>query len=242
MPGGKPKLRWRVLRYSLGGALCLAAIIDVLVGASWSLAVSVAVAGGVILIGQRRILRAAVSRTGDEIVCRYIPWYEGSAYSVIVLLPLLGVASVDLGFTPGNPAWLRFAGFLVLGVTPLTVWSILGMWQRCLLRVSPRTLTVRLAERKSELIEIRRELVQSIEPKVFPQPNGGESLQVAITYHPVDAGADTTATVLLGLRLTVQPINLFNALLAWKDGASDTPNELLDRVERILRGHSTADV
>jgi hypothetical protein len=48
--------------------------------------------------------------------------------------------------------------------------------------------------------------------------------------------------VLLGLRLTVQPINLLNALLAWKHGAADTPSELLDRVERILRGHSTADV
>lgn len=242
MPGGKPKLRWRVLRYFLGGALCLMAVIDAVVGARWSLAVGGAVVGGVILIGQRRILRAGVSRTGDQIVCRYIPWYEGSAYTVTLLLPLMGVAMVDLGFAPGNPAWLRYGGFLLLGVTPLTVWGVLAMWRRCLLRVSPRTLTVRLAERNSELREIRRELTQSIEPRRFPQPNGGESLQVAITYRPVDAGGDTTETVLLGLRLTVQPINLFNALVAWKDGASDTPNELLDRVERILRGHSTADV
>jgi hypothetical protein len=242
MPGGKPKLRWRVLRYSFGGALCLMAVIDSVVGARWSLALAVAVVGGVILIGQRRILRAAVSRTGDEIVCRYIPWYEGSAYTVTLLLPLMGVAMVDLGFAAGNPAWLRYGGFLLLSVTPLTVWGVVRMWRRCLLRFGPRTLTVRLVDRGSELTGIRRELVQSIEPKIFPQPAGGESLQVLITYHPMDAGADTTATVLLGLRLTVQPINLLNALLAWKHGAADTPSELLDRVERILRGHSTADV
>ncbi|ARR85390.1 hypothetical protein MOTT27_04569 [Mycobacterium intracellulare subsp. yongonense] len=43
--------------------------------------------------------------------------------------------------------------------------------------------------------------------------------------------------MLLGLRLTVQPINLLNALVAWKDGAHQNPSELLDRVEGILRGN-----
>lgn len=236
MPGDKPKLRWRVLRYSLGGALCLMAVIDALVGARWSLAVGGAVVGGVVLIGQRRILRAAVSRTGDEIVCRYIPWYEGSAYTVTLLLPLMGVAMVDLGFAPGNPAWLRYGGFLLLGVTPLTVWGIVRMWRRCLLRITRSTLTVRLAERGSELTEIRRELVESIEPKLIPQPRGGRALQVAIAYRPLDVGTDTSKTVMLGLRLSVQPINLFNALIAWRDGARDDPSELLDRIEGILRG------
>ncbi|OBL01707.1 hypothetical protein A5646_18995 [Mycobacterium sp. 1245499.0] len=239
MPGGKPKLRWRVLRYSFGGALCLMAVIDSVVGARWSLALAVAVVGGVILIGQRRILRAAVSRTGDEIVCRYIPWYEGSAYTVTLLLLLMGVAMVDLGFAPGNPAWLRYGGFLLLSVTPLTVWGVVRMWRRCLLRFGPRTLTVRLVDRGSELTEIRRELVHSIEPKIVPNGVSGQSLQVEIAYRAADL---TSKTVLLGLQLSVQPINLFHALLAWKDGAADAPSELLDRVERILRGHSTADV
>lgn len=99
---------------------------------------------------------------------------------------------------------------------------------------------MRLVDRGSELTEIRRELVESIEPRRLPQPAGGESLQVAITYRPMEVGEDTTKTVLLGLRLTVQPINLLNALVAWKDGAHDNPSELLDRVEGILRGHSTA--
>ncbi|AFJ37682.1 MULTISPECIES: hypothetical protein [Mycobacterium] len=236
MAGGKAKGRWRVLRYSFGGALCLLAVINVLVGSSWSLSLAVAATGGIILMGQRRIFRAAVSRTVDTIVCRYIPWYEGNAYSTTMLLPLMGVASVALGFAPGNPAWLRFTGFLLLGVTPLTVWGVVRMWRRCLLCFSSRMLTVRLAEGKGDLTEIRRELVESIEPRHLPQPAGGTSLQVAITYQPADAGGDVK-TVLLGLRLTVQPINLLNALVAWKDGAHQNPSELLDRVEGILRGN-----
>lgn len=242
MAGGTAKNRWkRVLRYSFGGALCLLAGINVLVGSAWYLSLIVAVAGSIIIVGQRRIFRAAVSRSGDKIVCRYIPWYEGNAYSTLVLIPLMGVAMVAAGCASGNPAWLRLGGIVVLGVTPLTVYGIVRMWLRSLLRITPLMLTVRLAERGSELTEIRRELVESIEPKIVPLPYA-ESLQVAITYRPVDVGGDTTKTVILGLRLSVQPINLLNALVAWKDGANDSPSELLDRVERVLRGRSMAGV
>ncbi|GFG98105.1 hypothetical protein MTIM_39840 [Mycobacterium timonense] len=230
-----------MLRYFVGGASCLLAVIGMLVGASWSLSVVLAVTGGIILIGPRRIFHAAVSRTGDEIVCRYLPWYEGNAYSTTLLLPLMGIAMVDLGFRPGNPAWLLYGGFFLLGVTTLTVWGIVRMWRRSLLCFSPRMLTVRLAEGPGELIEIRRELVESIELRLIAQARL-QSLQVAITYRPMAIGADATKTVLLGLRLTVQPVNLFNALVAWKDSAHQNPSELLDRIERILRGQSTGGV
>ncbi|SRR5579875_1280389 len=86
------------------------------------------------------------------------------------------------GFAPANPAWLAYGGAILLfGVTPLTVYGILRMWRRCLLRITPSTLIVRLAERGSELTEIRRELVESIEPRLTPQPVSGYWLQVAIT-------------------------------------------------------------
>ncbi|OBK58199.1 hypothetical protein A5653_08350 [Mycobacterium colombiense] len=242
MAGGGAKGGWgRVLRYSFGGFLYLAAGINVLVGSTWYLPLGVAVTGAIILIGgQRRIFRPGVSRNGDEIICRYIPWYEGNAYIALVLVPLLGVASLAAGYAPGNPAWLRFIGILILAVTPLTGYGIVRMWRRCLLGITRTALTVRLPQRKSESTEIRRELVESIEPKFIPQPRGGRSLQVAIAYRPVDAGGDTAKTVMLGLRLSVPPVNLVNALTAWRDGARDDPSELLDRIEGILRGSPTA--
>ena len=186
--------------------------------------------GAIIVVGQRRIFRAGVSRSGEEIVCRYIPWYEGNAYGALVLIPLMGVAAIAAGHAPGNPAWLRVTGIIILGVTPLTVDGIVRMWRRSLLAMTP----LMLAERGSELTDIRRELVESIEPKLVAQPVSGKWLQVATTHRPLDVGGDSTKSVLLALRLSVQPVNLLNALVVWKDGAYDNPSELLDRVERVL--------
>lgn len=241
MSGGV-KGRWRrVLRYSFGAFLGLLAGITALVGSAWYLPLGVAAVGGIIVVGQRRIFRAAVSRSGDEIVCRYIPWYEGNAYTTLVLIPLMAVVSLGAGYAPGNPAWLRFTGIVILGVTPLTFYGIVRMWRRSLLRITASMLTAGLVERASDVFDIRRELVESIAPQPVPNPASG-ALQVAITFRPVDAGTDATKTVMLGPRLSVQPINLLNALAAWQDGAGDDPSVLLDRIERILRGHSAAHV
>jgi hypothetical protein len=235
MAGDGVESRWRrVPRYIFGGVLLLAAGIGVLVGAAWYLCLIVAATGGIIAVGPRRIFRAAVRRSGDEIICRYVPWYESSIYSVVTLIPLMGVAMVAAGCAPGYPAWMLPGGIMVVGVTPFAVYSIIRMWLRSLLRITPSALVVRLVERGSELTEIRRELVESIEPKLVPLAYS-ESLQVAITYRPSDVDSDSTKTVVLGLRLTVRPVNLLHALLAWKDGDSDNPKELLDRVEEVLR-------
>ncbi|AFC45909.1 hypothetical protein I550_5178 [Mycobacterium intracellulare 1956] len=100
-------------------------------------------------------------------------------------------------------------------------------------------MTVRIAERGSELTDIRREHVRSIEPKLVPSVAAGtERLQVEVAYQPADVSSEATATVMLGMYLSVQPINLLNALVAWKDGGHENPCELLDQVEGILRGNS----
>lgn len=232
--------KWgRILRYAFGGAMCLMAVVAMSVGVQWYLSLIAFCTALIFILGRRRIFRPGVNRSEDEIACRYIPWYEGNAYVLNVVVPALGVASVGAGLTPGNPAWLRFTGVMLLVLTPLFVFSAVRMWRRCLLRITPSALTVRLAAPKDELTDIRRDCVLSIEPKIVPNGVSGQSLQVEIAYRAADL---TSKTVLLGLQLTVQPINLLNALLAWKDGAFDPPSELLDRVERILRGHSTADV
>ncbi|MGV0623900.1 hypothetical protein ABVK32_28825, partial [Mycobacterium kansasii] len=66
MAGGEAKGRWwRVLRYSFGGALCLLAGINVLVGSAWYLPVGAAAVGvGIIYGSGRRIFGAGVRRTG----------------------------------------------------------------------------------------------------------------------------------------------------------------------------------
>jgi hypothetical protein len=211
-------------------------------GLQWYWSVVVLCAAYVVVVGRRRIFWPGVSRTADEIVCRYIPWYEGNAYYLCVLLPVTGLASLAAGYAPGNPVWLRFTGIALLAVTPLCIYAAVRMWRRCILCIAPSALTVRLAGSGDELTEIRREAIESIGPKMVPNGVSGESLQVEIAYRAADSGGDLTKTLLLGLQLSVQPVNLLNALVAWKNAPYADTDELLDGVERILRGRSTAGV
>jgi hypothetical protein len=233
--------RGRVLRYTFGGALCLLAVVDTLTGIQWYWSVGMLCTVFFIIVGRRRIFRAGVTRTSDEIVCRYLPWYEGNAYGLSVAFPLMGVAMIAAGYAPGNPAWLRYGGIFLVGLTPLFTFATVSMWRRCFLRITPSALTVRLVAPKDEPTEIRRERVESITPKIVTDAVG-ESLQVEIAYHTGDLITDATKTVLLGAQLSVQPINLIHALVAWKDATHYDPGDLLDRIEGILRGRSTAGV
>ena len=244
MTGIRAKSRsWRVLRYGFGALLCLLTVVAARAGLRWYWSVVVLCGAFLIILGRRRIFRLGVTRTASEITCRYIPWYEGNAYYLNILLPLTGVAMFAAGNDPGNPAWLAFGGIILLVLTPLFTYSAVRMWRRCLLCITPSVLAVRLAGPKDELTEIRREYVQSITPKMIPYTvSGAESLQVEITYHATDLSSDTTKTVLLGPQLSVQPNNLLDALVAWKDATDENPNALLDRIERILRGREMADV
>ncbi len=91
-------------------------------------------------------MRAGVTRTPEEIVCRYVPWYEASAYLLNFALPLMGIAGIYAGYVPGNPVWLRFVGILLLLATLLMIYATFRMWHRCSLRFTPSTLTIRVAD------------------------------------------------------------------------------------------------
>ncbi|MBU9763536.1 hypothetical protein FR943_06730 [Mycobacterium sp. TNTM28] len=228
--------RWgRRLRYAFAVVLLMMALIGFKEGLQWYWAViGACAAAGFATLG-RQIFRPGVSRTTNEIVCRYIPYYEGNAFFLTILLPLIAIAAIAAGYAPGNPVWLRVAGIALLALTPLFVYSTVRMWRRCLLRISQSALTVRLAvPGDGEITEIRREHVQSIAPKTSPNGvSGTRALQVELAYRP-GGSSEVTKTVMLGPQFTVEPINLLNALVAWKDGGKDS-TELLDRIEQFLR-------
>jgi hypothetical protein len=243
MASSEPKRRWvRVLQFTIVAVLCLLMPVAMQTGFPWYGSVIVLCSAVIIIVGQHRIFRPAVSRTASEIVCRYIPWYEGNAYFFCLLIPLMGIAMVAAGREAGYPPWFQFAGIMLLGIMALMLWSVVHVWRRSFLRISPSALTLRSGTLGSKLTEIRREDVRSITPKIVPNPVSGKSLQVEIAYHPAESGSNTVETVLLGLHLTVRPINLVNALTTWRNSAIDDPHELLDLIEYILRARSLAGV
>ncbi|WP_237752465.1 hypothetical protein [Mycolicibacterium aromaticivorans] len=216
-------------------------VLAFLKGLAWYWAVICVCGASFGVVGRRRIMRAGVTRTPEEIVCRYVPWYEASAYLLNFALPLMGIAGIYAGYVPGNPVWLRFVGILLLLATLLMIYATFRMWHRCSLRFTPSTLTIRVADPKIRPGELTRDQVEAITPKwIANSVSGAKALQVEIAYRHGDSTTDAPETVMLGLQLTVEPINLYGALVAWHDGAGADPTQLLDRIEEILRGRSTA--
>ncbi|MHC1406247.1 hypothetical protein ACYJ3A_16720, partial [Mycobacterium avium subsp. paratuberculosis] len=93
MPNSEASGRWgRVLRYAFGVALLLVTVVATSAGVRWYLSLIGFCTALLFVLGRRRIFRPGVNRSGNEIVCRYLPWYEGNAYVLNVLVPLLGAA------------------------------------------------------------------------------------------------------------------------------------------------------
>ncbi len=209
---------------------------------AWYWSVIVFCAAFLIILGRRRIFRPGVERTADEISCRYIPWFEGNAYYVNLALPLTGAAMLVAGLAPGNPVWLRFGGGILLLFTPIFLDSAIRLWRKSILRITPSTLTVPSAGGpKFAPMELTRERVQAVAPKWVAEVSGAKALRVEISYHAADL-TEPSETVLLGPQLTVEPQNLLDALLEWKDATADDPHELMDRIEQLLLGRFSAQV
>jgi hypothetical protein len=208
-------------------------------GLTWYWAVIGLCGASFAVVGRRRILRAGVTRTSEGVACRYVPWYEGNAYLLNFALPLMGIAGLCAGYTPGNPVWLRFGGVLLILATLLMTYATFRMWSRCSLRFTPSTLTIRVADPKIRPGELSRERVEAITPKwIANSVSGVKALQIEIAYRPENSATDAPKTVMLGLQLTVEPINLYGALVTWKSAAEADPSELLDQIEQVLRGDS----
>jgi len=236
----KPTRLGRVFRYIAVAVLLLLAAVSMLRRGPWyETAIMVVPALMFFLGSSRQIYRPAVKRSGEQIDCWFIPWLESLVYFCGILIPAIGIAGFAMGSSPGYPGLFRYGGIFLMCVGVLFMAGFLRLWRMSRLCITPTTIIIRLpAGPLRRPMDIRREQVQSIEPKIVETNGGVRNLKTEMVFR-ADGAADTT-TVVLGQQFTVEPMNLLGALMAWKDGAGDDPHELMDRIEGILRGHVIA--
>lgn len=178
---------WRiVVRFALLGAVVPLTVAWVLgSGMSWFSAATTCTVVASLLIGDRRLFRAAVTRDGEAIVCRFVPRYEGDVYRLFVLFGVIGLWASVIAFTKrGEAAMLSAVGFPLLAGIPLLIFAILRMRRGALLRITPRALYVRSPSRGSAVTEIGRDTVRSVTPELVPRSNGASNWRVAVEYLP----------------------------------------------------------
>ncbi|WP_459968881.1 hypothetical protein [Mycobacterium sp. MUNTM1] len=230
-----------MLPYLIGAAVSLLGVFGALKGVEWYWSLSVFCGGPLFILGsRRRIFSVGVQRAGDEIICRYRPLSEGLTYQWAIVMPLIGAALVGAGFAPGNPGLWRFGGILILLLCPLMIFGFVRMGRRALVCVNASTLKVRGSSYAGEgaaITEIRRNLVQSIEPKRVKR-----WLQVEIVYQMDSANGEIKSVGLgpPGPQVSVEISSLLKALTIWKNGDDCPSTELMDQVEQALRNRSMA--
>lgn len=222
-----------------GWVFVLLAPFSGLMGNCWG-AAGLAIGGiALLLVGSGRIYRPAVTRGPDGITCRYNPVREGSAYLMVVAMPGM------LLYMFGQPThWLRLIALAGLAMVAVGALMYLVEWRRCLLRITPASLTVALPAQRYAQIDIPRERVVSITGGTGARRNGDTGPVTQITYLTNDSAPGAPSTVLIGptnannaMWLTVEQSDLLAALQAWKEG-DPRDRALLDRVDALLRGHA----
>jgi len=176
------------------------------------------------------VIRVGISRTPDEIVCHYVPWYQGTFYQTVGII-------------------LLFPSCLALGVSGLEIVAVIPalVLGGFLLRQQARRRRSQLRIGRSELavsvgavsapapIVIPRGAIQAIDTKRVDVGEGTRK-QLSLVYGGVGAQPET---IKIGpgtsQDLSVKLQNLERALAEWKNGSTGDP-ELLDRVETLLRG------
>lgn len=230
----------RVSRYLVGGLVLAVAVLGVVYGAPWGIALMLATAGPMIMVGHR-IFTPAITREPGAIVCHYEPWQETGAFIALIAVPIIGIGAIAAAFQ-SNTRFFGWAGVFALAVTLLSLFAFRRARRRCLLRITPAALSVPRPDDGYTVVEIPRAAVQSITPSSATVGLGTQLPQTEIRYAATGSGA---GTVLLGpapsrdtVWLTIDPGNLFTAIQVWKDADPNDPR-LLDRIESVLRCGAT---
>lgn len=207
-------------------------------GMHWSLSLLLVALGATVLIGiGRPLYRMAVYRTSQqEIVCRFIPWYQAVSVATSVMFPIVGIAAIAQGSEPDSPPWVRYAGYIALIMGIVFAASALLAWFFNRLTLTPSHLDVRIVFRPPRHIP-REDVREVISKSLKNGATGADRLHVDLEYSTAEAGQPNgTATIgILDTQFTVDPANLLAALQSWKDG-DPNDSKLIERVETILRG------
>jgi hypothetical protein len=228
----------RVFRYLVGGLVLALAVFGVVSGGPWGISLMLATAAPMIMLGHR-IFKPAITREPGAVVCHYVPWQETGAFIALIAVPLIGIGAIAAAFESNSPFY-GWAGVFALAITPLSLFSFLRARRRCLLRITPVTLSVPQPADGWTVTDIPRAAVRSITTSTATVGLGTKLPQVEIHYATTGSGrgggkvrvgpAPSRDTVWL----TIDPNNLLPAMQAWKDADPNDP-QLLDRVESVLR-------
>lgn len=242
-PNRESRIRWGLLVQNVVGVTgCLGVGMGVRAGWTWYAAVIVLSFVLLVFFGLDRLFRIGVQRTGEAIVCRYVPWYQGSTYLSALVFPLMGAGIIGMALAPGSTLFALIWGIPLVALTPVMLTGIVRMARRCLVIITLSELALRSSARGATVVRIRREDVESV--KLMSVKVGrADGWQVEIVHRTADSVEPTVATI--GppgkLQVTVEPHNLYSALVTWK-GDFRTEYErsrLLDGIEATLRARRT---
>lgn len=201
-------------------------------GAAWYLNLLLAAGGVLVLVATGRpLFRTAVYRiSGQEVLCRFVPWYQPNTLVASLIFPIVGIAAIAMGRESDSPAWVRYAGYL--GLVAGIVFVLFALIQsRNRLSFTPDTLAVRLGRQ----FRLPRERVVAVKPRALASTGTGQTTRhYDLVYDPGD-GRTNRIMAMLDMQFSVDPDNLATALNAWKDGDPNDPG-LIDRIETILHG------
>jgi hypothetical protein len=221
-------------RYIVGELLLLFGLLGAFHGLDGSLVGVLVAVAVLIIIGPRRIFKIGISRVGEHILCRYTPWWEGDSYRILAI-PLLGLSAVSTIGKSEYPLWFKIAGALLLAATARVIRNIVVMRRNSYFDISPDLLRMRLASTDGKYLEIPRDCLQSITSVRIPAAYSNGFLQLQMTYQSPDSEVLTTPR--FGVQFTVPVHALAQGLAVWKAApADDPPTEIMDLVERALRG------
>ena len=98
----------------------------------------------------------------------------------LVLVPLLAITTIALGSAPGNPAWLRYAGYAILAALAPFALILIAQAFTGRVRITPEVLSVSSLGRR---VDLRRDQILEINPRTVTSGITGQpALHFDVVY------------------------------------------------------------